>query len=71
MNNTWYEVWADETVEPPYLLLVLSASDGGIFVRDPKEGNKIVYQADSYEEAMYWLTEDEYTRVDGRMALDV
>ena len=70
MNNAWYEVWVDEGIKPPYVLLVLSTNDDSVLIKDPKEGNKIVHQAKNYEDAMYWLTEDEYTRVDGRMELD-
>lgn len=69
MSDKWYEVWADEGLPHPYLLLVLPGADGGAVVFDPKQ-NEVVHQAPSYDEARLWLLEDEYTRVDGRMARD-
>jgi hypothetical protein len=66
MTDTWYEVWADDALEPPYLLLVLPSGDR-IIVQDPHEHNRVVFTATSYEEVRYWLLEDEYTRVTGRM----
>lgn len=67
MRDNWYEVWADEGLPHPYLLLVLPLAGGGATVFDPKEG-KVVYQATSYDEARLWLLEDDYTRVEGKMA---
>jgi len=65
-TQDWYEVWADEGLEPPYILVVLGYADGTVSVCDPKE-DKIVCESDSYEAARLWLLEDEYTRVNGRM----
>jgi len=67
MNIEWYEVWADDTTSPPYLLLVTPGKEGKIIVRDPRNANKVVHTADNYTEATYWLTEDEFTRVENRM----
>lgn len=66
MSDNWYEVWADEGLPLPYVLLVLPVADGRTMVFDPKE-DKMVHQAASYDEARLWLLEDEYTRVNGRM----
>jgi hypothetical protein len=33
---------------------------------DPKEGDKVVFTAPTYEEAKLWLLEDEFTLADGR-----
>ncbi len=67
MNTEWYEVWADDTSSPPYLLIVTLGEEGKIIVRDPRNANKVVHTADNYNDAMYWLTEDEYTLVGHRM----
>lgn len=69
MENDWYEVWSDETLDPPYILIVVSKRDSTGFVQiyDPSEGMKLIYNAPNYDAATDWLTEDEYTRVDGRM----
>lgn len=72
MSQHWYEVWADESLATPYILLVVSDERiaGGVIVLDPREGLKVVHTAPSYEIAKDWLLEDEYTRVEGRMERD-
>ena len=69
MSQQWYEVWADESLATPYILLVMpdERMAGGVIVLDPREGLKVVHAAPSYENAKDWLLEDEYTRVEGRM----
>jgi len=69
MTTTWYEVWADDSCDPPYILL-LCASDVGFRVLDPREGNRVVFENGSLEEVREFLMEDEYTMVDGRMSTD-
>jgi hypothetical protein len=67
MSENWFEVWTDDTTEPPYVLLVLSSGlVGGVRVFDVRE-SKVVLEASTYEEAQHWLSEDEYRRVTGRM----
>lgn len=70
MKPQWYEVWADESLATPYILLVVpdERTAGGVVILDPKEGSKVVHAAPSYEGAKDWLLEDEYTRVEGRMS---
>lgn len=70
MNEyTWFEVWVDETARPPYVLLLLSnEKEDALDIFDPVI-NTVRHSTTSYREAMLWLTEDEYTKVDGRMAL--
>ena len=70
-KNNWYEVWADEGLEPPYLLVLgFSAQESKYCLYDPKESDKIVFESNSYEETKNWLLEDEYTLVDGRMDIE-
>lgn len=59
MNIEWYEVWADETQTPPYILLVRPAANR-FDIFDPAEGYKIVRSFDDYQEMSLWLSEDEY-----------
>jgi glyoxylate utilization-related uncharacterized protein len=61
----WYEVWVDEGILPPYLLLLIF-SEGKYSVYDPVV-KSVVFASDSYESARVWLLEDEYTKVEGRM----
>jgi hypothetical protein len=66
----WFEVWADDTARPPYvLLLMFNAGRQAFDIYDPGE-KAIRHTVSTYEDAMYWLTEDEYTKVDGRVFLD-
>lgn len=65
----WCEVWVDDTARPPYVLVLLSDADEQSFdIYDPGE-KAIRHTASSYQDAMFWLTEDEYTKADGRMAI--
>ena len=72
MIYEWYEIWADETHEIPYLLLLcLSSTDKEKFlIIDPRENNRIVDTLLDYESARSWLLEDEFTLVRGRMFVD-
>jgi hypothetical protein len=72
MNHAWYEVWCDETLEIPYVLMLVpdEKTAEGVKILDLMEKNKVVYAAPNYEDAKIWLLEDEYTRVNGRMERD-
>jgi len=71
MNElSWYEVWADEGINPPYVLVLLADHGNSRFeIYDPTD-KRIVFTASTYDGAKEWLLEDEYTRVDGRMVVD-
>jgi hypothetical protein len=64
-DESWYEVWADPCVGP-YVLVVYPTVRGDIVVYDPRE-RSIPFRHQSYDEVVYWLQEDEYERVVGRM----
>jgi hypothetical protein len=65
----WYEVWADDGLGIPYLLLVQFDANTNLYsVVDPSAGNKIVFESNEYETVRDWLLEDEYQSVNGRMA---
>lgn len=71
MFTSWYEVWVDEGLDVPYVLLVrpCGADSARVEIIDPFQRCQVVYQAQDYESAKIWLLEDEYTRVEGRMLL--
>ena len=70
-QDDWYEVWADDTLEVPYLLLVRRRpGEPEIAVVDPAERFRTVFSSPDYETVRNWLLEDEYTRVKGRMMLE-
>jgi hypothetical protein len=62
----WVEVWIEEST-PCFLLLGSRA--GTLEVYDPRE-DKIVHATSTYEDAMHWLTEDEFTQVRGRLEIE-
>lgn len=69
-QNNWVfiEIWLDIGLNPPYVLQLIHDKDGQYQIIDPQENYKILYSTQSYEEARYWLVEDEYQIVDGRVA---
>lgn len=71
MDKAWYEVWADEGPEVPYLLLVVPEDTGpSVLVLDPSADFRVVHRAEDYENARFWLAADEYELVCGRMVPD-
>jgi hypothetical protein len=65
LQASWYEVWADETQDVPYLLLLRPSSSGfEVIDRTTK-----VFESSTYGEAQTWLLEDEYVLV-GRKLTD-
>ena len=68
MSTNWYEIWADEGHDVPYLLL-LRPTNSGYEILDPLEGNRQVFRGNRYEDAQTWLLEDEFVSV-GRKEVD-
>ena len=44
MNHSWYEVWVDEGLTPPDVLLVLPQGEGTVVVFDPRK-NEVGHEA--------------------------
>lgn len=72
MIYKWYEVWAEETNDIPYLLLLcLGSTKENIYdIIDPKENNKVIKDFPDYDSAKLWLLEDEFILVRERMLID-
>ena len=69
----WCEVWADDSITPPYLLMVRpdnTSPPAGVVVIDPQERSRVVYRALNHLAAKDWLLEDEYSQVRGRFPDD-
>jgi hypothetical protein len=68
MYDSWFEVWVDKGLAPPYLLLVVPTVGSPVACRiiDPQESAKIVYDAQSYDAARLWLLDDEYEQIGER-----
>lgn len=62
-NIIWIEVWIDYEIEYPLILRALN--DGNFEILDKIE-QTIVASFDNYDDARYWLSEDEYDLVMGR-----
>lgn len=64
-TTKWLEVWFHDD-DPPYFLWVSPFDDSGrIAIFDLRE-NKMAYVAKDYEDAYWWLREDEFEMVKGR-----
>ncbi|MBN3897318.1 MAG: hypothetical protein ACYT04_60480 [Nostoc sp.] len=72
MIQEWYEVWVDESIKIPYVLFLCPdpSNPEGMLIIDPKQNNQVIQRLPDYNTAVSWLTEDEYTRVDGRMEIE-
>lgn len=71
-KSTWFEVWAEELSDPPYLLVVKPDvnNPGCVVVYDPIENNRIVHHGQGYEDTRLWLQEDEFNLVEGRVFVE-
>jgi len=71
-DDKWFEVWFEEgsDVIPLYLLIVTQNEKGKIVIIDPLLKNKILFEADNYEDAVHWLSEDQFDIVEGRIFSD-
>lgn len=63
----WYEVWIDEG--GPYVLIAGETKSGRFLVFDPIE-KKEAFRSNELSEMRYWLAEDEFKPVAGRMSPD-
>ena len=76
LENKYFEIWYDEinheTSLPNSILILVSnrQTPGEVMVINPQEGNRVEFRGRNYEEAMYWLCEDEFERVSGREHFD-
>jgi len=66
-NWEFTEMWADTTASPPYVLMLLGNNSGKTCIYDPALNYQTVFQSDTYQEAKFWLLEDEYSLVEGRL----
>ncbi len=69
VKNNWQftEVWIDSILSPPYILLLLCDAQENCQVYDPAQGYKIVFSCNNYDEAKWWLIEDGYQLIEGRL----
>ena len=69
-DDQWFELWycLGEDIAPRYILVLATSSSKPTryIVYDPQLSYRIVYEADDYQSAVRWLSEDEYELVEGR-----
>jgi len=53
-----FEVWADESTQIPYVLIVMPKDDGFV-VCDPMEKNSECFEAADYETVKMWLLDED------------
>jgi hypothetical protein len=56
------EEWVEVLPQPNFLLLMCK-SDTLYEILNPYDNKKVVFSADNYEDAYYWLREDEYNKI--------
>lgn len=64
----WIEVWIHTNIM--YILLLQGYKNGSIKLYDPQQRQVSQSSFESYEEAYFWLREDEYDLVEGRMEIN-
>jgi hypothetical protein len=64
------EVWTDSATRGEYLLVLRAREDKTLELVNPHTKNQVVRMFASYEEAVHWLGEEEYERVEGRWFAD-
>ncbi len=61
------EIWVETGLRtPPILELICRRSDLYEIV-DPRKNYQVIFSTPDYMEAAYWLAEDEYQRVTGKL----
>ena len=67
VESEWYELWTDETLTPPYVLILLYSEKIGYQIFDPVESReKPIHTCATYEDAKIWMLEDEYEQIGER-----
>ena len=66
MNHEWFEVWSDESFPDPYILIVQPVGEL-VVVTDPRLKNEVIFRGPDYDSARFWLLEDEFSQVRGRV----
>ena len=66
-RTKWIEVWIESLTDDEYNVLLLKARPDGLFeLVDPHENNNLIKTFQVYDDARYWLVEEEFDLVEGR-----
>ena len=69
-EHEWIEVWIDGYTLGYILLLRKKLGIEAYEIVDLKEEFRVIETFTDYEDAYYWLREDEYDLVEGRISID-
>lgn len=67
----WVEVWIEDAISLRSNILILRATQTGKFDIYDQFTDEVIKSFDNYKEAAFWLNEDEYERVLGRIPSDI
>ncbi|NEQ74946.1 MAG: hypothetical protein F6K23_19025 [Okeania sp. SIO2C9] len=48
-------------------MVLLSATDRRCRIYNPAENYRVIFESDNYDDAQFWLLEDEYELLEGRL----
>lgn len=65
LSDKWFEIWFHDN-DPPYLLLVCPGDDPTTIEIHDLHEKTLAYVAKNYEDAYWWLLEDDFEMVRGR-----
>jgi hypothetical protein len=69
-DDQWFEIWycPGRDIAPHYILVLATSvsKPTRYLVYDPQLNYRIIYEANDYESAVQWLSEDEYEFIEGR-----
>ena len=70
VKSNWHflEVWVDPMQSPPYVLLLLGDKSGSCYIVDPTKQYELINRCATYDEAQFWLLENEYEPLEGRLS---
>ncbi|MEO1163136.1 MAG: hypothetical protein AAFV98_05070 [Chloroflexota bacterium] len=71
-NWDFVEVWVevDDSQRLPNFLLLVSMAEGKFYIVAPSKNYAVLASLDTYKDAAFWLQEDEYSRVLGKVVPD-
>jgi hypothetical protein len=73
-DDYWFEVWYADGIDlvPSGLVIVVPLQDrsGRVQVLDHYNLNALLFEGKDYEEVFFWLTQDDYSHVGGRVFPD-
>ncbi len=61
------EFWVEPVLNTPDVLELICRKSDLYEILDPSRNYEVVFSTSDYDEATYWLAEDEYERVTGKI----